>query len=153
MMAQVMQMRLSQALDSSTVRPFLEKFISSRATLAVITAAMVLDGDDLAVDIVHDLLGLGPHRFSSGKGMDAAHGHHGGYHRSPVHPPADSVWLADRGLAVGISLFQFHWIPPVSKLAAYPRGDMHKMRTVKIQGDSRPASEDERRLLLCRIEF
>ena len=42
MMAQVMQMRLSQALDSSTVRPFLEKFISSRATLAVITAAMVL---------------------------------------------------------------------------------------------------------------
>lgn len=42
MMAQVMQIRLSQALDSSTVRPFLEKFISSRATLAVITAAMVL---------------------------------------------------------------------------------------------------------------
>ena len=34
-------MRFSQALDSSTVRPEREKFIISRATAAVTTAAMV----------------------------------------------------------------------------------------------------------------
>ena len=34
-------MRFSQALDSSTVLPDLEKFISSRATEAVMMAAIV----------------------------------------------------------------------------------------------------------------
>ena len=38
---QVMTMRLSQARDSSTVRPLREKFIMSRATDAVTIAAMV----------------------------------------------------------------------------------------------------------------
>ncbi len=40
-MIQVIMMRFSQARDSSTVRPEREKFISSRATAAVTTAAMV----------------------------------------------------------------------------------------------------------------
>ena len=39
--AQVMMIRLSQALDSSTVLPEREKFISKRAILAVTMAAMV----------------------------------------------------------------------------------------------------------------
>ena len=39
--AQVIMMRLSHARDSSTVLPDFEKFISSRATAAVTTAAMV----------------------------------------------------------------------------------------------------------------
>ena len=40
-MAQVMMIRLSHARDSSTVLPDLEKFIISKATDAVTTAAMV----------------------------------------------------------------------------------------------------------------
>ena len=40
-MIQVMTMRLSQALDSSTVRPDREKFIIRSATAAVTMAAMV----------------------------------------------------------------------------------------------------------------
>ena len=40
-MAQVMTMRLSQARLSSTVRPFLEKFMSRSATEAQTTAVMV----------------------------------------------------------------------------------------------------------------
>lgn len=40
-MVQVMTIRLSHALDSSTVRPDREKFIMSSATAAVTTAAMV----------------------------------------------------------------------------------------------------------------
>ena len=36
-----MIIRLSQALDSSTVLPFLEKFIINNATAAVTTAAIV----------------------------------------------------------------------------------------------------------------
>ena len=39
--AHVMTMRLSQARDSSTVRPEREKFIINRATDAVTMAAMV----------------------------------------------------------------------------------------------------------------
>ena len=39
--AHVMMIRLSHALDSSTVFPDLEKFIKSKATDAVTTAAMV----------------------------------------------------------------------------------------------------------------
>ena len=39
--AQVMAMRLSHARESSTVLPFLEKFISSRATAAQTTAVTV----------------------------------------------------------------------------------------------------------------
>ena len=39
--AQVMTIRFSHALDSSTVFPDLEKFIKSKATDAVTTAAMV----------------------------------------------------------------------------------------------------------------
>ena len=39
--AQVMMIRLSQALDSSTVLPEREKFISNSAMLAVTMAAMV----------------------------------------------------------------------------------------------------------------
>ena len=42
--AHVMMIRLSHALDSSTVFPDLEKFIKSKATDAVTTAAMVPDG-------------------------------------------------------------------------------------------------------------
>lgn len=40
-MHQVMIIRFSQARDSSTVLPLFEKFISSNATEAVTTAAMV----------------------------------------------------------------------------------------------------------------
>ena len=40
-MIQVTTMRLSQARDSSTVRPEREKFIITRATAAVTMAAMV----------------------------------------------------------------------------------------------------------------
>ena len=40
-MAQVMMIRLSQARDSSTVLPDLEKFMSNSAMLAVTMAAIV----------------------------------------------------------------------------------------------------------------
>ena len=52
--AHVMMIRLSHALDSSTVFPDLEKFIKSKATDAVTTAAMGGDQDNLVIYVFHD---------------------------------------------------------------------------------------------------
>ena len=59
-MAQVIMIRFSHALDSSTVFPDLEKFIRSKATEAVTTAAIV-EIRTMVIDILHDLLRYIPH--------------------------------------------------------------------------------------------
>ena len=63
-MAQVITIRLSQALLSSTVLPEREKFMSSNATEAVTMAAIV--------DILHDFCGFCPN-IGCGKGRLAEH--------------------------------------------------------------------------------
>ena len=63
-MAQVITIRLSQALLSSTVLPEREKFMSSNATESGHNGRNRGDSEDLRVDILHDFCGLCPkHRL------------------------------------------------------------------------------------------
>lgn len=93
-------MRLSQARDSSTVRPEREKFIINRATDAVTMGGDGGNRQDLFVDVLHDLTGLLPNGGRRGRlnkkygetGTEICHVE-GAAGTDPLPPP-----LLDRGL-------------------------------------------------------